>query len=98
MQSLPEVPTRLSEPPVPTMTFVPVGQQDASSASVAVTRCCAVDLFPAASVAVHVTMVRPSGSFAGASRVIVTAPPQSCAVAWPIAVFTHVLTVMYGGA
>ena len=59
MQSAPGVPVIESFPIVPTITFVPAGQQVASSASTAVTDCCAEALLPSASVKVHVTIVVP---------------------------------------
>src|SRR3954468_9003037 len=83
MQSGPAVPVSVSLPVVPRMMFVPAGQHDASSPRSVVTSCVRLVWLPAGSVAVQVTVVVPSGNWAGASFVTVTAPQSSVAVAVP---------------
>ena len=83
MQSAPLVPFRMSLLLVPRMMLVPAGQQDTSSPSSAMTVVVFFVTLPAASRAVQVTIVVPSGNFAGASLVGVTGPQSSVAVGVP---------------
>src|SRR5690348_9349741 len=84
MQSSPAVPRMVLAADVPIMTLVPAGQHDASSRSEVVTSWVAVAVLPAASRAVHTTVVVPSGNLAGALLVMVTVPQSSLAVGVPI--------------
>src|SRR4051794_6650356 len=102
MQSAPEVPFRMSLLPVPRMMLVPVGQQDTSSPRSVVTVVVLVATFPAASRAVQVTIVVPSGNFAGALLVMVTDPQSSLATGVPrfspAATVQSVVAMLAGGA
>ena len=55
--------------------------------------CVAVAELPASSVAVHVTVVSPTGNFSGASFVIDSTPTTSVAVASPIETLVSELDV-----
>src|SRR5713101_4638642 len=98
MHSFEAVPMSVSCAFVPRMTRVPLGQQLGSSPRLAVTACVFVVVRPAVSVAVHVTMVFPSGNVEGASFVIVGVPPQaSVPVAVPMLGVLHDVIVLAGG-
>src|SRR5437868_11146205 len=102
MQSFPGVPFRVSLLSVPLMMLLPAGQHDTSSPRSVVTVWVRVVTFPAGSVAVQVTIVTPSGNFAGALLVTVTAPQSSVAVAVPrlrpAAVVHRVVVIVAGGS
>src|SRR5882724_6759980 len=98
MQSLPSVPSSLSALLVPTITWVPSGQQLGSSARLAVINWVFVVIRPAMSVAFQVTVVFPRGNVDGASLVIVGVPPhESVAVAVPMLGLLHEVIVLAGG-
>src|SRR5262245_28437376 len=81
MQSGPEVPVIVLLFDVPTMMLDPGGQHAVLLPSTAVTFWVATAVFPAASRAVQVTVVVPSGNTLGLLLVMVT-PQGSVAVAW----------------
>src|SRR4051812_27879102 len=98
MQSEPAVPTRLSLFAVPTMTFVPAGQHETSSPSVAVTTWGTVTLFPRASVSVQVIVCAPRTNVAGALTLNDTGPQALVAVGgWSEGLWHVVMTTGGGG-
>src|SRR4051812_49256081 len=101
MQSAPDVPVRVSLLLVPLMMLLPAGQHDTSSPRSVVTVVVLVAMLPAGSLAVQVTIVIPSGNFAGALLVTVTDPQSSTAFAVPrfrpAATVHSVLLIAAGG-
>src|SRR5689334_21655210 len=97
MQSEPKVPFNTSLFDVPRMTFVPAGQQLASSASTTVTRWVAVAVLPPTSVADHRTTVVPGVNFSGASLVMDTEPQPSVATGVPRAGCAHLVVTISSG-
>src|SRR4051812_7185132 len=79
------------------MMWVPAGQQDLSSPRMAVTFWLPVLLLPPASVAVHVTVVTPSGKVVGAFLVGVSGPQLSVAIAIPMLAFVQLEIVTAPG-